>query len=95
MSQRGDRGFTLIELVLALSILAIMVTILFGGLRVGLRAWERGEAKASSLQRSRSVTQLLEEALGGIYPYTGLSEQNNVTPVIYFKIGRASCRERV
>ena len=85
MRRRGASGFTLVELVLALSILAVMVTILFGGLRVGLRAWERGEAKASTLQHSRSMTQLLEGALSGTYPYTGLPEQGTVTPVIYFK----------
>ena len=85
MRRRFSPGFTLIELVLALSIVAIMVTILFGGLRVGLRAWQRGEARAATLQHSRSMTQLLDEALGGIYPYMGLTEQGTVTPVIYFK----------
>lgn len=85
MRRRPSPGFTLVELVLALSIVAIMVTILFGGLRVGLRAWQRGEARASTLQHSRSMTQLLEEALGGVYPYMGLTEQGTVTPVIYFK----------
>ena len=66
---RRERGFTLIELVLALSILAIMVTILFGGFRVGLRAWQRGEARAETLQHARSMTRFVEGALEGISPY--------------------------
>ncbi len=76
MSRHPERGFTLIELVLALSIVAIMVTMLFGGLRVGLRAWQRGEERAAVLQHARSVTQLLQEALGGIYAYRGRADQD-------------------
>src|SRR5262249_58252695 len=64
----------------------ILVTILFGGLRVGLRAWQRGEARAATLQHSRSMTQLLEEALAGIYPYTGIVDKDNAsTAVVFFK----------
>jgi len=69
MSPRGERGFTLIEVVLALSILAVMVTILFGSFRVGLRAWQRGEARAETLQHARSMTRFVEGALEGIAPY--------------------------
>ena len=48
MRRRAPSGFTLIELVLALSIVAIMVTMLFSGLRVGLRAWQSGEDRAAT-----------------------------------------------
>src|SRR5437867_2079247 len=85
MRRRLAAGFTLIELVLALSILAIMITVLFGGLRMGLRAWQRGEDRAAILQRARSMAQLIEEALGGTYGYAGLVEQGAATPVIFFK----------
>lgn len=85
MKRRGARGFTLIEVVLALSIVAIMVTMLFGGLRVGLRAWQRGEERAAALQHSRSMTQLLEAALAGTYWYVGRTDQNNPTPILWFK----------
>jgi len=85
MTRRSAPGFTLIELVLALSILAIMITVLLGGLRMGLRAWQRGEDRAAVLQHGRSVTQIIEEALGGTYGYAGLVKQDAATPVILFK----------
>jgi general secretion pathway protein J len=85
MRRRATEGFTLIELVLALSIVAIMVTMLFSGLRVGLRAWQRGEDRAAVLQRSRSMSQILEDALGGTTWYMGLLDQTSVTPVLLFK----------
>ncbi len=68
-----ERGFTLLELVLALSILAAMLVILFGGLRVGLRAWQRGDARAETLQHERSLAQLLEQTLGGTQAYMGVA----------------------
>jgi prepilin-type N-terminal cleavage/methylation domain-containing protein len=85
MRRRAAQGFTLIELVLALSIVAIMVTMLFGGLRVGLRAWQRGEERAAELQHSRSMTQLLEQSLAGTYWYLGRIDQIQGSPVLLFK----------
>lgn len=85
MKRRAERGFTLIELVLALSILAIMVTMLFGGLRVGIRAWQRGEERAAVLQHGRSITQLLQEALAGIYAYRGQADKDTPTQFILFQ----------
>ena len=89
MRRRAERGFTLIELVLALSIVAIMVTMLFGGLRVGLRAWQRGEERAAVLQHARSMTQLLQEALGGIHAYSGQADKDTTAQaqVVMFQGG--------
>ena len=39
---RGTNGFTLLEVVLALSLLAGMLLLLFAGLRIGLRSWDAG-----------------------------------------------------
>ncbi|HEX7533874.1 MAG TPA: prepilin-type N-terminal cleavage/methylation domain-containing protein [Syntrophales bacterium] len=38
-----NRGFTLLELLIALTITAMIVAIIFGALRIGIRAWEKGE----------------------------------------------------
>jgi len=83
MTRRGERGFTLIELVLALTIVALMLTILFSSLRVGLRAWQRGEERAEALEYARSITQLVELALGGAYPFQGRPDRNKPIQILF------------
>lgn len=69
MKRGGAAGFTLIEIVIALTLVAALLAITFSGLRVGLTAWRRGEARAEQLQRARSLNQLLVRAIGGAHPY--------------------------
>lgn len=84
-SRLGNRrGFTLLELLLALSIVAMLVTIAFGGLRVAVAAWSRGEDRAEVHQHARGLAVVLTRALGATYPYrasTGLAPD----PVILFR----------
>ena len=69
MRRRDQRGFTLLELILALSIVAAMLAIVFGGLRVGIRAWQRGGERSEALQHARSLAALLTQSLGGAAAY--------------------------
>ncbi|HTY78064.1 MAG TPA: prepilin-type N-terminal cleavage/methylation domain-containing protein [Candidatus Bathyarchaeia archaeon] len=66
---RREQGFTLVEVVIALTIVATLLVIAFAGLRVGLASWQRGEERAQILERSRSVNQVVTRALAGAYPY--------------------------
>jgi general secretion pathway protein J len=85
MSRRRDvRGFTLLELIIALSIVAALLAIAFGGLRVALAAWTQGEDRADAHQHLRGVAAVLARAVGSAYPYqasAGLSPE----PVLLFR----------
>lgn len=66
---RGARGFTLLELLIALAIVAALVAIAFGGFRVAVAAWGQGEERAEAHQHLRSLATVLTRALAGAYPY--------------------------
>ena len=69
MRRPDARGFTLLELLIALAIVAALLAVAFGGLRVALAAWNQGEARAESHSHLRGVAVTLVRALGGAYPY--------------------------
>lgn len=66
---RSQRGFTLVEVVIALTIVATLLVIVFAALRVGVSAWQRGDERALALEQSRSITQIITRTLGAAYPY--------------------------
>jgi prepilin-type N-terminal cleavage/methylation domain-containing protein len=80
---RAVRGFTLVEVVLALSIAATVLVIVFGGLRVAVAAWSKGEARAARLDHARGVIVLLERALEGAFPYRFVAPQEREPHVLF------------
>jgi general secretion pathway protein J len=69
--RRDGRGFTLVEVILAVSIVAVIVLLATASLRVGLRAWETGQRRADLQQESRALVDLVTESLAGAFPYQG------------------------
>ena len=63
------RGFTLLELILALAIIGALLAIAFGGLRVGVAAWRQGEDRAEAHQHARTLAVSLARAVSAAYPY--------------------------
>jgi general secretion pathway protein J len=66
---RRARGFTLLEVLIALSIVGVLLVIAFGGLRVAMAAWRQGETRVEAHQHIRAVAYTLSRALGSTYPY--------------------------
>ena len=60
---QGAAGFTLVELLVALTLFAIMSALLFGGLRFGVRAWEVGGERIDRLAAIEPVQNLLRRQL--------------------------------
>lgn len=68
-------GFTLLELLLSMGITAVIIVIVFGAFRVGLRAWEKGERTAERQQRIRVVAQLVQSQLGSANAFKTMQAQ--------------------
>lgn len=65
----GKRGFTLLELMLSLSIMGLVLLLIFGALRIGTRAWEKGEKDVTVHQRQRAVLGLLSQQIASACIY--------------------------
>jgi len=67
-ARRSERGFTLLELVIALTLLALMSGVLYGALGFAGRSWEGGEAKAEATSGMRLTHEFLRAQLEGQHP---------------------------
>ena len=76
-------GFTLVELVIALAIVGALLVTAFGGLRVAIGAWRRGDERTEMQQHLRTLTITIARAVGGSYPYTA-ARQEGETPSLLF-----------
>ena len=68
MAAHQSAGFTLIELIIALSLLALMSAVMFGSLSMAGRAWDGGEAKVGEVSAMRQTQEFLREHLSAEYP---------------------------
>jgi general secretion pathway protein J len=65
---RPDAGFTLLELLIMVALLAMLSLVLFGGLRFGTRTWEAAENSATQADAVLAVQKRLSERLSAAYP---------------------------
>jgi general secretion pathway protein J len=64
----GEAGFTLVELLVALALFSLLVTLLFDNVRFGLQAWQRGSTHAEHIEHSIVSQDLLRRMIGSLYP---------------------------
>jgi general secretion pathway protein J len=67
-AHRPQRGFTLLELVIALTLFALMSGVLYGALGYAGRSWEGGEAKAEATSSMRLAHEFLRAQIEGQHP---------------------------
>lgn len=70
MSGRRDRaaGFTLVELLIALTLVGLLATLVFGGVRLAARAWGRTDDRAAAAAERWAVANVLRDAITGANP---------------------------
>lgn len=68
---KRQAGFTLLELLIAVTLLGLLMAALFGGLRLGVRAWEVSGERLDANARMEMVQHFLRGRLTQIYPVVG------------------------
>ena len=65
---RTVAGFTLLELLISLTILSLIFATILGAIQVGSKSWESGEQRVEENQRTRTLVDSLSRELAMIYP---------------------------
>jgi prepilin-type N-terminal cleavage/methylation domain-containing protein len=68
VSARGEAGFTLLELLVAAVLIAMVAALGASGLRFGVRAWERAEAVSEAEIEARALRRFLTALIEGARP---------------------------
>ncbi|PIQ98905.1 MAG: hypothetical protein COV66_13475 [Nitrospinae bacterium CG11_big_fil_rev_8_21_14_0_20_45_15] len=93
----SEKGFTLLELILSLSIVGVILALALGGIRLGTITREIGDDKAELHQRLRTIAQQLGQKIKSNYPVyiqtekrTFLNEEANkkITRQLAFQGGK-------
>ena len=79
---RGQRGVTLLEITITLTIASVLALIVLQAFRLGSRSWERGERRAENEQRIRSLSGILAQRLASLQPVTAKVDGK---PVVAFQ----------
>jgi len=70
VARSGSEGFTLIEVLVAFTLLSLVLAITFGGLRLGARAWQSGEEAVERVEEFHTTYALLRRFVARAYPLT-------------------------
>jgi len=75
---KSRRGFTLIEVTLAMTLAAMIVALLYSAFYLGLRAMEKASVHSEDSQRLRSIETFLGSYIRSAYPYRESSRSSAI-----------------
>lgn len=65
---RSDQGFTLLEMIIAVTLVAIMAVGIWSIFRIGIRSWSRGTVLIDTSQRHRNILDMVRKQMASAYP---------------------------
>jgi prepilin-type N-terminal cleavage/methylation domain-containing protein len=66
-ADRGEHGFTLLEMLVAVTLVAMMAVGLWAVMRVSVASWARGTQFIDANQRNRSILDMVQKQMASIY----------------------------
>lgn len=80
-----SRGFTLVEILLALSLMGMLLALAYGGLRASIRATDKGQAVLEYSGRIRMAHQFVRKQINQMVPLAFADEQTGAEERVVFK----------
>ena len=73
----NNKGFTLLELLVSITILSIVAVLILQALRISNQVWEKGESRINHAQISRISFDTIFKQLSSAYPFTAKDKIDN------------------
>ena len=80
---RNRRGFTLVELLLAITLLSILLALAYGGFRASTRATDRGQDILQESSRLRLAHQFVHRQINQMLPMSFSSREEGDEPMVF------------
>ncbi len=68
-SRQASQGFTLVEVIISLTVFSLVILLIGSGFRLGIKAWQKGEAETLETQKLRALSSLMYQQLKSAFPY--------------------------
>lgn len=87
-------GFTLIEVLVSVTMMAVVATVVVSAMRSGMSMWDKGTAHIETLRHSRTVLDVLDDQIRGALPitYTVRGDQQQPVMLVAFEGTRTGLR---
>jgi general secretion pathway protein J len=79
----NNKGFTLLELLISMTILSIVAVLILQALRISSQVWEKGESRINHMQRSRISFDTIFKQLSSAYPFTAKDKIENKDILVF------------
>ncbi len=80
---KSGRGFTLVELLLAITLLSILLALAYGGFRASTRATDKGQDILEESSRLRLAHQFVHRQLNQILPISFADPESQELPIVF------------
>lgn len=68
LALRSEKGFTLVEMIVAVTLVLMMAVGMWSIFRTGIRSWSRGTEQIDAAQRHRNILDLVRKQMASAYP---------------------------
>jgi general secretion pathway protein J len=87
-----DRGFTLIEVLVSLTLMTLIGTVVISGLRTGMETTDRGSRAVRNLQRRQTVLTVIQAQVRGALPIQYADDASKPQQRVAFEGARSRLR---